>query len=189
MKTYFISDTHFYHNNIIKYDNRPFKSVEEMNKTLIKNWNNTVTPKDHIYILGDFSWGSESDTEKILEQLQGHKHLIIGNHDKVIIKSKKLKLYFESIDHYAKITVPTKEDHKTLILSHYFIPFYDCHFRGVIHLHGHSHITPEHDKELEIAKRLNDKGFINKIFNVGCMLPYMEYTPITVDELLGLTIV
>ena len=184
MQTYFIADTHFYHKNIIKYDLRPFFSVTEMNSILIKNWNNRVTPKDQIYILGDFSWGSTAETEIILKQLNGHKHLIIGNHDEIITKSKKLQSYFDNISHYKKIKVQSNTGKKTLILSHYFIPFYDGHYTGAIHLHGHSHVTPEHNKELEIAKKLNDNGFVNKIFNVGCMHSYMDYTPITIDELL-----
>lgn len=73
---------------------------------------------------------------------------------------------------------------KTIILSHFFIPFYDGHYNQAILLHGHSHVTKEHNEELRIAKELNRKGFDNQIYNVGCMLPYMGYTPRTLDELL-----
>ena len=51
---YYIGDMHLGHENVIKYDNRPFATIEEMDATLIDNWNRVVTEEDHVYILGDF---------------------------------------------------------------------------------------------------------------------------------------
>ena len=80
---YFISDTHFNHRNCIWHNNRPFKNVEEMDAQLIKNWNRVVKNNDEIYHLGDFAWQvSPTRLKEIMEQLNGHKHLILGNHDK-----------------------------------------------------------------------------------------------------------
>lgn len=56
MAIFYIADTHFNHSNIIGFDNRPFSSVEEMNETLIHNWNSVVKHGDQVYILGDFCW-------------------------------------------------------------------------------------------------------------------------------------
>lgn len=53
---YYISDTHFGHKNVIRYDNRPFDSIEEMDEAMIQLWNETVNDADAVYILGDFSW-------------------------------------------------------------------------------------------------------------------------------------
>lgn len=76
---YLISDTHFNHNNIIKYSNRPFKDVREMNRSLIKNWNETVTKGDTIFFLGDFCYGNGNGH---LKKLKGRKIMIRGNHDR-----------------------------------------------------------------------------------------------------------
>jgi calcineurin-like phosphoesterase family protein len=79
---YITSDDHFYHNNIIQYCNRPFASVEEMNSTLIHNWNNVVRPDDIVFNLGDFCLGSSDKVKDTLFQLNGHVILIMGNHDR-----------------------------------------------------------------------------------------------------------
>ena len=78
---FYISDLHFGHKNIIAFDNRPFKTVEEMDEVLISNWNQTVSSGDHVYILGDLCWGKAKDWPAVLERLSGNKHLIRGNHD------------------------------------------------------------------------------------------------------------
>ncbi len=78
--TYFISDEHYNHVNIIKYCSRPFLTIEEMNETIINNHNEVVKPNDIIYHLGDFCMQSDK-VQSILSQLNGQHHLIPGNHD------------------------------------------------------------------------------------------------------------
>ena len=81
-KDYFIADTHFGHEAIIRYENRPFKDIREQEDVLIKNWNDTVSPEDTVYILGDFGMSdSKEDTIRLCKLLNGRKILIIGNHD------------------------------------------------------------------------------------------------------------
>lgn len=77
---YFTSDPHYYHINVIKYCNRPFSSVEEMNEMMIKYWNDTVTPEDTVYCLGDFSMAFRP-VEVFTKRLNGTKYLVPGNHD------------------------------------------------------------------------------------------------------------
>lgn len=84
MNRYIIADPHFGHTNIIKYENRPFKDVFEMDETLIQNWNRTVYKDDFVYVLGDFTLSrSRKIIKNLLERLNGHKILIMGNHDRL----------------------------------------------------------------------------------------------------------
>lgn len=82
MKRWFISDTHFSHKNIIKYAGRPYTTVEEMNKSLIDNWNQYVDTEDQVFFLGDFGLGDVEHLHSIYSQLKGHKICIRGNHDR-----------------------------------------------------------------------------------------------------------
>jgi len=82
MKTYFISDTHFGHKNIIRYCNRPFNDVEEMNNIMINEWNSIIQPDDIVYHLGDFCLGDRDVIKKYLARLSGRKMIVLGNHDK-----------------------------------------------------------------------------------------------------------
>ena len=90
MNKFFTSDHHFYHRNVIGYCNRPFKTVEEMNKVFIDNWNKVVNDIDEVYYLGDFSFGTIDQTKELLSVLKGKKYLIIGSHDKQSISCKNL---------------------------------------------------------------------------------------------------
>ena len=91
-KTLITSDWHFNHKNILKYQpNRPGKTIEEMNSALIKHWNETVKPEDTIYHLGDFTF--HKDPKEFIDQLNGNKIFILGNHD---VKSK-LEQYGECL--------------------------------------------------------------------------------------------
>lgn len=81
MKKWFIADTHFSHANIIKYANRPFANVEEMDLALIENWNQCVGEDDQVFFLGDFGLGSVQYLQSICARLKGNKICIRGNHD------------------------------------------------------------------------------------------------------------
>jgi calcineurin-like phosphoesterase family protein len=82
-KTWFTSDTHFGHANIIKYCKRPFASVDEMDKRMVENWNARVAPNDVIWHLGDVALsGGKERLSEIMGELNGHKRLILGNHDR-----------------------------------------------------------------------------------------------------------
>ena len=76
---YFISDLHINHRNILTYDGRPFRTVEENNITIMDNWNQTVTPNDNVYILGDIGFGDPNKLAEYYRSLNGIKHLIRGN--------------------------------------------------------------------------------------------------------------
>jgi calcineurin-like phosphoesterase family protein len=78
---FFTSDTHFFHEGIIKFCNRPFESVEEMNETLIRNWNETVPKDGTVFHLGDFAFGGWREWMSAYNRLNGKIYLILGNHD------------------------------------------------------------------------------------------------------------
>lgn len=175
---FFIADTHFGHKNAIWYDHRPFQSVKEMDEELIKRWNSRVTNGDTVYILGDFSWHNTDRTMCILKRLKGKKRLIKGNHDRV--KPPELRKEFDYIKEYEQISV----GRKVLILCYYSIPFYNRHHHDAVMIHGHTHNSKEHLLELEIERCINESGIPCNMYNVGCMLPYMDYMPRTLDEII-----
>ena len=80
---WFTSDLHLNHMNILKYEpiSRPFDTVEEMNETLIGNWNACVKDDDTVFILGDLCMGINDDAAALVNRLKGKKILIRGNHD------------------------------------------------------------------------------------------------------------
>ena len=181
----YIADLHFGHANSIKYDNRPFESVEEMDKILIDNWNKVVTNSDITYILGDFCLGKEPEWIKILDRLNGHKVLIRGNHD--IKVSNALKERFL----YIKDRFELNDCGKKLILSHYPELAYKSDYNeNVFMLHGHIHyLTNEAVLIRKWVKELQDNRKFDwdnrgQIINVGCMLKEMDYTPRTLMEIL-----
>ena len=184
---FFIADTHFYHENVIKFDKRPFSSVEEMNQTLIKNWNSVVQPNDQVYILGDFCWKTAQDPQyvELLETLRGHKHLIKGNHDPRKWTSTYAKR-FESISDYKEV----KCNGKHLILSHYPILCYKADYNdNCWMLHGHVHTTQENNFVQEWTKQLVQREHQpgenrGQIMNIGCMMPWMNYTPQPLDTII-----
>lgn len=92
---YYTSDTHFNHANIIRYCNRPFKSVNGMNHEMIKRWNEVVNPEDTVFHLGDFAMGMYSVWPNFCQALNGRKILILGNHDRK--REKMLAVGFHEV--------------------------------------------------------------------------------------------
>lgn len=180
MGKFYIADTHFGHANILHFDNRPFATVEEMEEELVKRWNTVVTKGDIVYILGDFCWKKESEWIRILNRLNGSKVLIVGNHD--IRGSATLRGMFLTVEEYKEI----EDNGRKVILCHYPIPFFKNHFYGSYHLYGHVHSSFEWNM-VERDKWLMTElyGRQCQMYTVGCMMPYMDYTPRTLDEIVG----
>ena len=157
MSIFLTSDTHFGHKNIATLFNRPFTSVEEMNETLIENWNKTISDKDDIYHLGDFGWGNIRGMEPIFHRLKGRKHLIQGNHDHAVTK-----LPWKSQETLWELKI----NKKSYILCHFPMRSWNKSFHGSKHFHGHSHGT------------LSPHGWSCDV-GVDCW----NYTPVSLDQL------
>lgn len=137
-RTFVIADPHFGDPNIIKFENRPFSSVEEMDQTLIDNWNYRVEePDDTVYVLGDFSFYEDTEkTQDILSQLNGRKILIKGNHDTL-----QTPIYFNmGFDLVYENPVIIND---WFILSHE--PLYINHTSPYCNIFGHVHGNPAYN--------------------------------------------
>src|ERR1700690_1001792 len=167
---WFCSDLHFFHKNIILYSNRPYSSVEEMNESLIKNWNAMVKPEDSVWHLGDFAFCKYPELKNILRRLNGNKNFIMGNHDKVIeenwddlLNSKLLN----SIQYYKEL----KYEGQMFVLFHYPIASWNKKHHGAIHLHGHCHAS------FVAPGKIVDVGVDDKRIT-------SEYRPISIVEII-----
>ena len=179
MKKFYISDLHFGHKNIIRYDNRPFTSVKEMDDALIKNWNSVVSDDDKVYILGDIGWYDDVKMGGIFSHLHGNKILIKGNHDRV---SSYLYGFFDKVVDYLEIN----DNGTKVVMSHYPMPFWNGQFRDSVHLYGHVHNSHQQNMMESWRKELRQLQDIpGRMYNVGCMMSYMNYTPRTLYEILS----
>ena len=158
---WFTSDTHFGHANIIKYDKRPFESIEEHDEALITRWNTVVGKGDVVYHLGDVAWHNKViDVEALLRRLNGTKILITGNHD----KDATLKAAgWSKVTPYHEVTVSGQK----ICLFHYRMVVWNRSHHGSWALHGHSHGSLP----------VNLKA---KTFDVGTMC--WSYAPLSYDE-------
>ena len=135
---FFTSDTHLQHKNIIKYCNRPFKTVRDMDSALIKNWNAVVGADDIVFHGGDFCFGSKSSWAYLCDALNGKKYLAAGNHDANITPDK-----FVDVQHLFNVRILGDEeiasDGQRITVCHYpMVSWYQSH-RGSWQLYGHVH--------------------------------------------------
>ena len=178
----YIADWHYNHANMLDYDNRPFKKVEEMNEALVERWNVATTPADTVYVLGDMFWGGVTKAIPVLDSLKGQKVLIVGNHDKC--KNAEFRQRFAQIANYLEIV----DGGKHVVLCHYPIPCFKNHFHGWYHLYGHVHSSFEWNM-MEHTRMLLENLYLRdcNMFNVGAMMPWMDYTPRTLEEIEALS--
>lgn len=159
MKIFFTSDTHFSHSNVIKYCNRPWQTVDEMDAGLIANWNATVGPDDHVYHLGDLAFKRNRSLTELVNKLNGTIYLVEGNHDKNF--SAHLKARFAWIKPYYELRVPFENSSadapsfdQVIVLCHYPIESWNLRHHGSWHLHGHCHgsmPSPIHQARLDVG--------------------------------------
>lgn len=134
MSIFYFADPHFGHEAIRRICHRPFASVEEMDEALIRNWNERVTDRDTVYILGDFWYKGKTPAVEILRQLKGQKFLIRGNHDEWLDEEAVRYLIGQADLHH--IVDPACGGHE-IWLCHY--PLVTWPGKRSLMVHGHVH--------------------------------------------------
>ena len=140
MAVFFTADLHFGHDEIIRFCDRPFESIADMNRDLINNWNSRVSNDDHVYIVGDLFYGGrdaagQKDAVAIVKKLNGILHLVAGNHDLPYLKNTDYHYLFADVDHLRYLSY----DGKDIFLCHYPLAEWSGFFRGSWHIFGHIH--------------------------------------------------
>lgn len=114
---WFTSDNHFFHKSVIRMCNRPFDHLHHMHESMIFEWNKRVKPQEKVYVLGDFAFCGWTLMKTILSRLNGHKILVLGNHD--LAAHKMLAAGFQEVHENHWIEIGNKQK---VYLSHY--PFH-----------------------------------------------------------------
>ena len=197
---YYISDLHIGHKNVLScegssnFDGRSFKTFDEMNRAILNNWNSVINNGDHVYILGDMLWKENDEAIALISQFKGNLHAIKGNHCQ--FKDARYRRLFVEICDYKEVSDNINGKNYNVVLFHYPIMFWNkmrqvnndgsTKYKGYnILLYGHTHNSNEEKLYQQFLKYVNDNyGYGAMAFNVGCMMPYMNYTPRTLEEIL-----
>jgi calcineurin-like phosphoesterase family protein len=130
---WFTADFHLGHKNIIRYCNRPFDTVEEMNRTIFERLNSLVKTNDILYFLGDFCIGPKARAAELRRQIRCKKIFAVpGNHDK---DTRKLTQEFSWLGDLAEVSI----NGQRIVLCHYAMRVWNHSSHGAWHLYGHSH--------------------------------------------------
>ena len=171
---FYTSDLHLGHTNIIKHSNRPFNTIEEMDEYLINMWNNVVQNTDTVYIIGDLIFRAQTDhIEEYLNKLKGHKHLIVGNHDRPWLNkpNKNYHRFFESVS--PLLYAPNKS--YSTVMCHYPMMTWPKENRGAYMVYGHIH-NNIHDWFWPIIAQKDN------MLNAGTDVN--NYMPVTLDQMI-----
>lgn len=167
MEVFVTADTHFSHNNVIRFENRPFESKEEMDEALIENWNKKVRPNDLVFHLGDVFFCGAQRQKMIADRLHGRKILCRGNHDKGITNGRfRNVLGFEVHNYYIYQNL--------FLFSHY--PQEEAAVKRLVdegyivgNVHGHVHSQIEH---------------LNPAYHTCVSTELWDYAPAHIDEIM-----
>ena len=175
---YYIADIHFGDKKVFDKCSRPFSSLEEMEREIIKRWNKKVGDEDTVFVLGDIAEDDYVEVIKIFEVLKGHKHLIIGNHDLKMIEHIRDSGIFESIEFMKLI----EDAGKKVCLCHYPVMDWMEFNRDSYHVYGHIHNKTEKNgfAYVEIKQYMKNKP----AFNAGADVT--NYEPVTLQEMIKL---
>ncbi|MBP1583604.1 MAG: metallophosphoesterase [Victivallales bacterium] len=168
---FFSADTHFGHANIIRFCNRPFETVEEMDEALVDNWNRRVGGNDNVYFLGDLFFRASVDkVREILGRLKGKKHLVIGNHDSSWMTKELLDSHFVEVANYLDVSVGGRH----LVMCHYPLLCWGGSGKSwMIHGHIHNNRHMDYWPLLQVRER---------VLNAGVEIN--GYAPVRFDDLL-----
>ena len=193
---YYISDLHLFHRNVTRagknFDDRPFDDLDEMHGVVKEKWNAKVTNEDTVYILGDLAMrGTQEDLIAFVSTLNGHKVMIRGNHDN--LKDPRYIQLFDEICDYKEIRDTLGGEDVKLVLCHYPILMWKDQHYGSILLYGHVHNSIEEYYFRKCLRDMNNEDFFDKragdkilrAYNVGCMMPYMDYEPRSLTEIVA----
>jgi len=158
---YFISDIHFGHKKVIRFCQRPFKTVSEMNAAIIENWNSNISDSDRVFVIGDVFVCSHKKAAECVKQLNGHKILVKGNHDSG--EKQMLNMGFDEFYRRYDYTMP---DGRLALLQHFPCPDILVDSKYDLLIHGHIHI---------------DEKVNGKKINVSADI--WNYTPVSVSDL------
>lgn len=164
-KVWITSDTHYGHKNIVRgttnwrtqdgevpvESTRDFQTIEQMNWRMIDGINNFVSQNDTLIMLGDVSFGGFENIDIFLDRLICKNiHLIVGNHDHHIENNREdIQNRFLSVNHYLEVKI----NDRSFVLCHYPLQSWNGLNKGVIHLHGHVHLSP--NKKFGNGKRMD----------------------------------
>ena len=173
---FYISDTHFRDEKIFYKCKRPFSSLEEMEKTIINNWNKKVNANDTVYVLGDIVKDDDLDALQIFKSLNGHKHLIVGNHDGYILDGIVKSNIFESIKYIDLII----DNNRKVCICHYpLMDWIEFNRNGVL-VYGHIHNkTPKNSYAYKLIK-----DYYRELPAYNCGVDVTGFEPRTLDELI-----
>lgn len=179
MNYFFTADTHFGHKNIIKYCNRPFSSIEQMDDQLIKRWNSKIGKNDTVFHLGDFCFGNnDKDFDKYFYALNGKIVLIKGNHESLAWQNReKFSSYCAG---YYDATIGKQE----IIMCHYAMVVWNKSHFGTWHLYGHSHgMLPDNPNSRSIDCGVDTNNFYPYSFEeISTKMSKKTFVPIANDR-------
>ena len=194
-KVWITSDTHYGHKNIVRgttnwrtqdgevpvESTRDFQTIEQMNWRMIDGINNFVSQNDTLIMLGDVSFGGFENIDIFLDRLICKNiHLIVGNHDHHIENNREdIQNRFLSVNHYLEVKI----NDRSFVLCHYPLQSWNGLNKGVIHLHGHVHLSP--NKKFGNGKRMDVGVDGNSMdpYNINDIIKMMDKRPVGSDML------